>query len=99
MSTKVVQDTAARQKPPAAGKGRPKGATNLYNREVKEMILEALEGVGGIAYLMERANDPKTAAAFMTLVGKVMPTQVNMADANGEKLSLEVRLVRPAPRD
>lgn len=58
------------------GQGRPKGATNKTTAEVKTMILQALEGAGGVEYLIERANDPKTASAFLTLVGKVLPLQV-----------------------
>ncbi len=74
MSNKQVQPAA--KKPPAAGKGRVKGSQNKFTREVKEMVLEALEGAGGVEYLQERANDPKTAGAFLTLVGKVLPLQV-----------------------
>lgn len=72
-----------------AGKGRPKGAANKFNREVKEMILEALDGAGGIEYLTERAHDPKTAAAFLTLVGKVLPLQVT--GANGGPMEAVIR--------
>lgn len=73
-----------------AGKGRPKGAVNKTTREVKEMILAALEGVGGIDYLQARAKDPKTASAFLTLVGKVLPLQV----AGDPENPLTVQVVR-----
>jgi len=63
-------------KPPAAGKGRPKGATNKATRELKEMILQALEGAGGVEYLQRKAEDPRTASAFLSLIGKVLPMQV-----------------------
>lgn len=56
--------------------GKPKGATNKITKEVKQMVIDALDGAGGVDYLMERANDPKTASAFLTLVGKVLPLQV-----------------------
>jgi hypothetical protein len=55
------------------GPGRPKGAQNKVSKELKEMILEALDGAGGVDYLEKRANDPRTAAAFLGLVGKVLP--------------------------
>ena len=63
-------------KPPAAGMGRPKGAKNKNTKELKDMILKALDQSGGVDYLVERANDPKTASALLTLIGKVLPLQV-----------------------
>ena len=53
-----------------------KGVPNKHTRELKEMILGALEQSGGVDYLVERANDPRTAAAFLSLVGKVLPMTV-----------------------
>ena len=64
--------------------GRPKGAINKTSVEIKAMVLAALEGAGGIDYLVERAQDPRTASAFLTLVGKVLPLQVNGPGVNGE---------------
>jgi hypothetical protein len=58
------------------GPGRPKGVPNKANAELKEMILGALGGVGGQAYLEERANDPKTQSAFLALIGKVLPMTI-----------------------
>lgn len=84
-STKEVRATVKR-KPPAAGKGRPKGATNKLTRDVKAMILTALDGAGGAAYLQERAEDPRTASAFLTLVGKVLPLQVVGGDESSDPI-------------
>lgn len=69
---------------PGPGPGRPKGTPNKNTTALKEMILEALEGAGGVEYLMERAKDSKTASAFLTLVGKVLPMQVQGPGPNGE---------------
>jgi hypothetical protein len=66
------------------GPGRPKGAQNKVTTELKEMILEALDGAGGVEYLQERAKDPRTASAFLTLVGKVLPMTVQGPGPNGE---------------
>lgn len=49
---------------------------NKATKELKEMILSALDGAGGVEYLVERANDPRTASAFIALVGKVLPMTV-----------------------
>lgn len=51
--------------------GRKKGVPNKFTICVKEMILKALDGSGGINYLMQQAQSNPT--AFMTLVGKVLP--------------------------
>lgn len=56
--------------------GKPKGAVSKTPAAIKDMILTALSEAGGPQYLLERAQDPKTAAAFLGLVGKVLPMQV-----------------------
>ena len=61
---------------PGAGPGRPKGVPNKATTELKAMILQALDGAGGVDYLMGCAQDPKTAAAFLGLIGKVLPMTV-----------------------
>lgn len=69
-------------KPKSTGKfgkgnpGKPKGAVNKMSADLKDMIIGALNAAGGVEYLTERANDPRTASAFLTLVGKVLPLQV-----------------------
>ena len=54
--------------------GRAKGTQNKITREIKEMIVTALEEVGGVEYLKQRAVD--TPGPFLTLVGKVLPLQL-----------------------
>ena len=57
------------------GSGRKKGVPNKLNADLKEMILGALSDVGGRDYLATlRAKD--TPAAFLTLIGKVLPMQI-----------------------
>ena len=70
--------------------GKPKGATNKTTKELKEMILKALDQSGGVEYLVERANDPKTASAFLTLIGKVLPMTVQGDPDNPVQHSLVV---------
>ena len=85
-------------RPPNAGVGRVKGVPNKNTTELKNMILAALSQSGGVDYLVERANDPKTASAFLTLIGKVLPMQVTGADGSDLSLSVKVSYV-DKPRD
>lgn len=59
-----------------SGPGRPKGATNKVTGELKAMILEALSNAGGIKYLEKQAKQ-RNPAAFMALLGKVLPMTVS----------------------
>ena len=65
--------TAVRPQPKG---GSRKGKPNKATKELKEMILAALDQSGGVEYLVERANDPRTASSFLMLIGKVLPMQV-----------------------
>ena len=65
------------RKPPNAGKGRKKGVPNKFTGELKEMILRALDGAGGVGYLEQQAKTNPN--AFLGLVGKVLPLQVTGA--------------------
>lgn len=64
-----------------AGKGRRKGVPNKNTAAVKDMITQALDQAGGVEYLITQARENPT--AFLTLVGKVLPLQVN-ADVNAK---------------
>lgn len=74
--------------------GRQKGTPNKVTRELKEMVLEALDRKGGVEYLVQQAEDNPT--SFMSLLAKVLPMTV--AGPNGGPMLQEVtvRLVRPA---
>jgi len=84
--------------------GRPKGSANKVTAAVKDMIVHALDEAGGVDYLVRQsAENP---AAFMTLVGKVIPLQVNSnvdivdRTAAVQRASEEVRaLFGERPRD
>lgn len=56
------------------GPGRPKGSKNVVPAALKDLILGALEQVGGQDYLAEQAR--KNPVAFLSLVGRVLPVQV-----------------------
>ena len=58
--------------PPAAGMGRKKGTPNKVTKALKDMILGALDGLGGQEYLTRQGEE--NPVAFMALLGKVLPT-------------------------
>lgn len=83
---------------PGAGPGRPKGVPNKATTQLKDMILTALSNAGGAEYLEARANDPRTAAAFLGLVGKVLPMTVQGPGPDGSHKSvIRVEFVNPTP--
>lgn len=56
------------------GAGRPKGSLDKHNKELREMILAALDKRGGVAYLADKAESHPQ--AFMSLLGRVLPMTV-----------------------
>ena len=56
------------------GAGRKKGVPNKVTADIKAMVLGALDRAGGEEYMLEQARSNPN--AFLTLVGKVLPTQV-----------------------
>jgi hypothetical protein len=78
------------------GKGRLKGVPNKATKALKDMILGALDDAGGQDYLRRQSIENPT--AFMTLIGKVLPTTIN-ADVNARIIDrIEHVIVDPAPR-
>ena len=81
------------KKRPQPKGGSRKGVPNKVTAELKLMILEALDGAGGVDYLQERANDPRTASAFLSLVGKVLPMTVANAEGQTFKQAVTIQVV------
>lgn len=71
------------------GPGRGKGNANKVTKDLRSMVLGALDSAGGETYLAEQAKE--SPAAFLALVGKCLPKDVNLT----AKLSL-ADLVREA---
>ena len=69
------------------GGGSRAGKPNKLTGQVKEMILEALDQAGGVAYLAEQATE--NPAAFLSLVGKVLPLQVTGDKENPVAVSID----------
>lgn len=87
-----------------AGKGRPKGAGNKVTAQVKDALLVAAMRAGGsedqeglIAYLERQAKE--TPASFLTLLGKIIPTQLGEDPDNPFKRVTAVALVAPGHDD
>lgn len=74
------------------GRGRPKGVRNKTTTVLKDAILLAAEKAGGkagvIGYLTEQAKE--NPAAFMTLMGKLIPLQVGGKDGEAIQMDLTV---------
>lgn len=71
--SKLVPDSGKR-KPPAAGKGRPKGAVNKSTKAVKDALVQAFDELGGVPALKTWAQANPT--AFYQLWGKMLPLQI-----------------------
>lgn len=56
--------------------GRAKGTPNKSTKAIKDMIEGALSDVGGRKYLAQQAIE--NPAAFMTLVGKILPKDLTV---------------------
>ena len=64
--------------------GRKKGTPNKVSSKIKDMVLEALDELGGKDYLVEQAK--KNPAAYMGLLGKILPTQLTGTDDGPMKI-------------
>ena len=73
------------------GAGRPKGSLDKGNALIREMIVQALDEAGGVEYLVNTAKSHQ--GAFLALIGKVMPVQVEGAGGGPVEQSLRVEFV------
>ena len=58
------------------GKGRKKGSENKIPKSVKEMILAALDELGGEEYLISQGRE--NPVAFMSLLGRIIPNEIRV---------------------
>lgn len=66
--------------------GRRKGTPNKNTAEIRAMVVAALDKAGGEQYLVDQAKaHPK---AFLTLVAKLLPTQVTGEDGGALEIAL-----------
>jgi hypothetical protein len=81
--------------PPAAGMGRKRGVPNKITHDLRQMILGALSQAGGVDYLARQAEE--SPAAFLALIGKVLPYQVTGDKDNPLIIKLVEYAARMAP--
>lgn len=64
--------------PGARGRGRPKGSLNKSTLAVKEALIKAFDGIGGLAAFIEwgKANQGE----FYKLWSKMLPTEIKTSD-------------------
>lgn len=80
-----------RRKRPKTG-GRTAGTPNKVTKQLKDMILTALDNAGGVKYLTaQAAENPKT---FLLLLGRVLPLQVTGED--GAPVAMTISWARSA---
>ena len=72
--------------PRPANAGKKKGSQNKITASLKEMILGALDEAGGLTYLSEQAI--ANPSAFLTLLGKVLPTTLANDKDNPVKFAI-----------
>ena len=82
-------------------KGRPKGSANKVTRTVKDVIVQAADGLGGperlIAWVRE---DPKNEAAFWTSIyPKLLPLQLRGDAANPIRIIHRMERIIVDPRN
>lgn len=75
MTDSKVSVSAVKRHPPG---GSRKGKPNKNTKALKDMILGALDAKGGQKWL-EKQMDANP-AAFLTLIGKVLPTTIQGGD-------------------
>src|SRR3954453_15960074 len=72
--------------------GRRAGTPNKFTGDLRQMILNALGQVGGEEYLARCAAE--NPGSFLTLLGKVLPTQLS-GDPDGNALLIDFRWADP----
>lgn len=78
----------AKGSPRPAGSGRQRGTQNRLTRQLKDLILAALDAAGGVEYLTRQAEAQP--GAFLALIGRVLPLQVK---AGGDEPTMPVRVI------
>ncbi|MET3590555.1 hypothetical protein ABID23_001671 [Bartonella silvatica] len=96
-NTEQLSQTKKKYKPPKAGMGRIKGVPNKVTRILKEAVVKAAENAGNkigkdglISYLEKQAME--CPAAYLALLGKILPLQVTGEDGGAIKMITRVEI-------
>lgn len=76
--------------------GKPKGAVSKINRDVKDMIKNALDKVGGTEYLARQAEE--NPVAFMSLLAKILPAEIK-ANVEIPGMPTQITFITPKPEE
>jgi hypothetical protein len=90
---KIEATAPIKKKLGRAGMGRPKGVPNKTTSLLKDQVLAALDGLGGVEYLIQCGSDPRSRTAFLGLVGKVLPMAVTGPDGGAIQTVTRIELV------
>ncbi|EJF77536.1 Uncharacterised protein [Candidatus Bartonella washoeensis] len=97
-NTEQAPQIKNKRRPPRAGQGRAKGVPNKMTRILKEAVVRAAENAGNkigndglISYLEKQAMD--CPAAYLALLGKVLPLQITGEDGGAIKTITRVEIV------
>jgi hypothetical protein len=75
--------------------GRKKGVPNKVTQSIRQMIEQALDKAGGTQYLL--AQSKENPVAFMGLVGKVLPVQLQQQHSGAINITIQTGIGRPEP--
>jgi hypothetical protein len=92
--SKVLRSAAVKRLPPNAGKGRVKGVPNALTRELKAMVLGALDAKGGQQWL-ERQMDANP-VAMISLLSRLLPSTIHaeIRDDSSRVAKLQAAIAR-----
>jgi len=59
--------------------GRPKGAKGKTAQAAGQMVLDALDKLGGVKYLIGLGENPKTQGLYASLLSRILPRDMSIA--------------------
>jgi hypothetical protein len=72
--------------------GRQKGTPNRRTSEVKEILREAFEGVGGVQALIAWGKREENRTEFYKLWVKIIPAEVHHSGIDGKAIQVEQKI-------